>query len=97
LDYNQHLPIIRAINKYTMANFKLIILDYTENKTKLCELEQFFINLIKPVYNIMKEVGIRIRKKTKPMSEEQKFRLSLKRGVEHHRFGIRIAVISPTE
>ena len=45
------LPIVRALTKYGMENFSLVILEYTDpNNLILCE--QKWINDLKPDYNI---------------------------------------------
>jgi group I intron endonuclease len=69
-----HPPIIRALQKYKMNNFILVILEYTP--TNLHESEQYFIDLLRPAYNIMKVAGFRSGKKVKkePISNEQKSR-----------------------
>jgi group I intron endonuclease len=63
LNYVTHknLPIVRAICKYKMENFTLVILDYTS--TNLNKSEQYFIDLLNPAYNVMKIVGSRNKKK----------------------------------
>lgn len=91
LNYVNHknLPIIRALQKYKMKSFILVILEYTP--INLHKSEQYFIDLLKPAYNVMKIAGFRSGKKIKkkPMSDEQKLILSKKKGVEHHRYGIK--------
>jgi hypothetical protein len=46
---------------------------------------------LKPAYNVMEIAGFRSGKKIKkePMSNEQKLILSKKKGVEHHRYGVK--------
>lgn len=46
-------PIHLALLKYKHSNFTLEILEYCE-KDKLLEREQYFIDLLKPEYNILK-------------------------------------------
>jgi len=91
LNYVTHkdLPIIRALQKYKMENFILVILDYTQ--INLHQSEQYFIDLLKPTYNVMKIAGFRSGKKIKkePISNEQKLILSKKKGIEHHRYGVK--------
>jgi group I intron endonuclease len=48
----EHLPIVRAINKYGMNQFSLIILELC-NKQDLISSEQFWIDFINPTYNIL--------------------------------------------
>lgn len=45
------LYLIRAFNKYSMSNFSLYILEYT-NSENLIVCEQKWIDLLKPDYNI---------------------------------------------
>lgn len=51
-----NLYIIRALNKYTMANFSLHILEYT-NSENLISCEQKWINILKPEYNTNPNAG----------------------------------------
>lgn len=51
LNSRTSLYIVRALNKYTMYNFSLHILEYTSSDN-LIECEQKWIDLIKPEYNI---------------------------------------------
>lgn len=53
-----NLPIARAILKYTLANFVLIILEIT-NKEDLCQKEQYYIDTLNSDYNVMKIRGLR--------------------------------------
>ena len=48
--------IYRAILKYTFSNFTLEILEYI-NIDNLLEREQFYLNNLKPTYNICKTAG----------------------------------------
>lgn len=48
--------IYRALLKNGYSNFKLEILEYCESET-LIEREQFYLDLIKPEYNILKYAG----------------------------------------
>nr|UVN15649.2 GIY-YIG endonuclease [Gongronella sp. w5] len=52
----EHLPIIRAMEKYGRNNFSLIILEYT-NKINLIRSEQYWIDFITPSYNILTIAG----------------------------------------
>jgi group I intron endonuclease len=47
---NTNLHIVRALAKYGMKNFSLVILEYT-NSENLVLCEQKWINFLKPVYN----------------------------------------------
>ena len=52
------LSISRALIKYDYVNFRLDILEYCENsKDKLLEREQYYIDTLKPIYNIEKKAG----------------------------------------
>lgn len=54
--YNQHLQ--RAFNKYGKENFIFEILEYCEpNKETLLQIEQKYINLLDPKYNMLKIAG----------------------------------------
>jgi len=53
---NKNLIILKAILKYGMGNFVLLILDFTEKENTLTR-EQFWIDELKPEYNILKEAG----------------------------------------
>ena len=45
-------PIARAIKKYGLTNFSFDIIELVECKSKLCEREVFWINKMKPEYNL---------------------------------------------
>ena len=47
-----NLSIVRAILKYGMGNFALIILEFTEEENTLIK-EQFWLDKLKPAYNIL--------------------------------------------
>lgn len=51
-----NLHIVRALNKYTMANFSLYILEYT-NSDNIISCEQNWINSLDPEYNINPSAG----------------------------------------
>ena len=51
-----NLYIIKAFNKYTMTNFSLYILEYTDSES-LIACEQNWINLIDPEYNTNPNAG----------------------------------------
>lgn len=92
LNYPVHsdLPIARAIKKYGLNNFILVILDYPD-KRYLYHSEQYFIDSLLPLYNIRQTAGFRSDNKIirGPMSEAQKLKLSLKRGKDHHNYGVK--------
>lgn len=52
----KHLPIIRAMQKYGMDQFCLIILEFN-NKQSLIRSEQYWIDFITPSYNILTIAG----------------------------------------
>lgn len=50
--------IYSSIKKYELSNFKLEILEYCEGTNKsLIKIEQRWIDLLLPVYNILKIAG----------------------------------------
>jgi group I intron endonuclease len=51
LNNRNNLPIVRGLNKYSMLNFNLHILEYS-NSYDVISCEQKWIDLIKPEYNI---------------------------------------------
>jgi len=52
------LPLPLAINKYGLNNFAFLILQYCESKVEICVgLEQHYLDLYKPKYNILKLAG----------------------------------------
>src|ERR1700728_3400298 len=65
--------IYSAILKYGYKNFSLNILEYCE-KNVLIEREQYYINILKPKYNILKIASSRFGHK---LSEETKKALSV--------------------
>ena len=55
---NSNSLIYRAILKYGYINFTLEILEYCEtNKDMLLQKEQYYMDTLKPEYNIMKQAG----------------------------------------
>lgn len=56
------IVIYRALLKYGYKNFSLDILDYCES-SMLRKREQYFIDLLKPEYNILKKVDNNLRSK----------------------------------
>ena len=65
--------IARAILKYGLSSFKLEVLEYCD-KSHVLEREQYYINLLKPEYNILKIAGSKLGSKH---SEETKEKISL--------------------
>jgi group I intron endonuclease len=52
---NKHLE--KSFLKYGLENFKFEIIEIVENKNLLLEREQFYLDLLKPQYNICKVAG----------------------------------------
>lgn len=63
-----NLVIVRAILKYGLGNFALVILDFTENEDTLSR-EQYWLDELKPEYNILKTAGRRPSKGFKHSTE----------------------------
>lgn len=61
--------IVRAILKYGMGNFALLILDFTEKENTLTR-EQYWINELKPEYNILSQANNSLGYKHTPESIE---------------------------
>lgn len=76
------IRIYRALLKYGYPNFSLDILEYCEPNVKNLR-EQYYIDLLKPEYNILKKVGSNIRFKH---LEETKLRMSINNAKEKHPF-----------
>jgi group I intron endonuclease len=78
--------IVQAIFKYGLINFSLEVLEYIEQKDLsipfLLEREQYYLDLLKPEYNILKIAG---SSKGFKYSEEDKIKLSQMRakGKDH--------------
>nr|QCW06914.1 hypothetical protein [Drechslerella brochopaga] len=53
---NSYMVIYRALLKHGYSNFSLSILEYCE-ADKCLEKEQYYINLLKPEYNILPTAG----------------------------------------
>ena len=53
--------IVKAIIKYGIGNFALLILDFTEKENTLIK-EQFWIDKLKPEYNILKKASNSVRR-----------------------------------
>lgn len=53
-----NLPLYNALNKYGINNFAFLILQYCDPVEEIClGLEQSFLDLYKPAYNILKLAG----------------------------------------
>lgn len=81
------LPLYRAIRKYNFNNFIFCILQYCNSDYTVClNLEQHFLDLYQPVYNILKVAGSSLGSKHKPetIAKLQK----LHKGKLHPRFGV---------
>ena len=50
------MAIYQAITKYGLNNFKLEILEYCD-KFVTIEREQFYLDKVKPEYNLLKKAG----------------------------------------
>lgn len=50
-------PIDRALLKYGFSNFSLEILEYCDGKELLLEREQYYLDNLKPQYNIVETAG----------------------------------------
>jgi hypothetical protein len=74
--------LYRALLKYGYSNFSLDILEYCEPKVKI-EREQYYIDLLKPEYNILKKAGSNLGFKH---SEATKLRMSINNAKEKHPF-----------
>lgn len=71
---NIHLQ--RAYDKYGAESFEFRVLEFVEDKTKLLEKEQGWIDWIKPRYNICVKAGSNLGRKFAPKSEEYKANMS---------------------
>ncbi len=47
----------KSLVKYRHSNFKLVILEYCLKKKDILSQEQYFLDLLKPEYNILKVAG----------------------------------------
>jgi len=60
-DNKSNILLQQAFNKYGLSSFSLEIIEYCKNDLKtLIEKEQFYFNLFKPEYNILKNAGSRL-------------------------------------
>lgn len=71
---NNSLGLLRAINKYGIKNFTLFVLE-TTTLDLLIEREQFYIDVLKPKYNMRKIAQSNLGMKH---TEETKLKISLK-------------------
>jgi excinuclease UvrABC nuclease subunit len=72
LTINYSMRISRSLLKYGYSKFKLEILKYC-NPAKCTQLEQFYLDLLKPSYNILQIAGSRLGYIT---SEETRAKIS---------------------
>lgn len=80
------LPLYRAIRKYSLNNFIFCIFQYCDPDYTVClKLEQQFLDLYQPYYNILKIAGSSLGSKHKP--ETIKKLQKLHKGELHPRFG----------
>lgn len=77
----RNFPIHNALLKYGYSSFKLEILEYCD-KSKLIECEQYYLDLLKPEYNVLTNAGSNLGfKHTEATIELFRFaRLGHKRG-----------------
>lgn len=70
---NANMPIVKALLKYDQSNFTLLILEYVEPKT-LTIRETFYITLMIPYYNVLKQayssLGYKHTENTKELLSE---------------------------
>lgn len=72
---HQNRLIIKAIKKYGIENFFISIIEYvTINENDLIEREQYWLDNVKPEYNILKQAGNSLGYKHRP---DIKLKLSL--------------------
>lgn len=74
---NKHhnIHIQRSFNKHGIDYFSFSVLEYCE-KEKLIEREQYYIDMMKPEFNICKTAGSTLGIKLGAMSDEQKNKIS---------------------
>lgn len=53
---NKHMTICNSLLKHGHSNFSLVILEYCDSK-KTIEREQYYMDLLKPEYNLLKFAG----------------------------------------
>ncbi len=85
-----NLPLYNALNKYGLNNFVFLILQYCEPKEDVClGLEQSFLDLFKPKYNLLKLAG-----SSQGFKHSVETILKLKKshaGALHPRFGSKVS------
>lgn len=83
LSKNKHknIHLQRAYNKYGKDNFEFEIISYVEDKTKLVECEQKWLDFFKPEYNMCKIAGSTLGVK---LSEEHKEKIRLNNLGKHN-------------
>jgi len=54
---NSNRPLERALLKYGFSNFSLEILEYCDKKEDAVKREQYYLDYLKPKYNIVKLAG----------------------------------------
>lgn len=85
---NTKTPICNAFKKYGFNNFSLVILEYLKDNKNLIKREQYYLDLLKPEYNILKKAGsslgykhkeetLQFFRKERILSEEARKNLSL--------------------
>ena len=84
-----NLPLYNAINKYGLNNFVFIILQYCDPIEDLClALEQSYLDLFKPNYNLLKLAGSSLMNGVFKHSPETISKLKKMHTVQlHPRFG----------
>nr|QVV23904.1 hypothetical protein [Trichoderma cornu-damae] len=81
---NESSAIYKALLKYSHNNFKLDIIEYCEPEVLIAR-EQYYIDLLKPEYNILKVANSRLGSKH---TEVTKLKISQKvKGANHPFFG----------
>jgi group I intron endonuclease len=96
--FQSNILLQNAINKYNLQDFIFVVFEYCEPK-ELISREQFYIDNIKPEYNINPKAGSSLgyihteesiaKMSDKKLSVETKLKMSLaKLGENHPRFGL---------
>jgi len=71
-------------NKYGLSNFAFTILEFVEDKNKLLEREQYYIDTLKPWYNVLPIAGNVLGLKHSPETIEKCIAASKRRKGTHH-------------
>ena len=71
-------------NKYGLSKFAFTILEFVEDKDKLLEREQYYIDLLKPWYNILQFAGNVSGLKHTPETIQKCIAASVRRTGTHH-------------